>query len=53
MIRSLSKLGDRLLDRLAPSTKASADPGCWREYRGGGVYECCPMGGITYCKRLW
>ncbi|MFJ2030011.1 hypothetical protein [Streptosporangium sp. NPDC087985] len=51
MIRSLGKLGDRLLDKLLPTTSAAADT-CWDEtkYVGYGMRRtCCIAGGITAC----
>lgn len=53
MIRSLHKLGDRLLGRLAPNADASAEA-CWREVRPNGYqYECCVYAGRTYCRQIY
>ncbi|MEV5569553.1 hypothetical protein AB0L06_05860 [Spirillospora sp. NPDC052269] len=44
MVRALSKLSDRMIDRVLPSTKAKAEA-CWWS---NGLY-CCVYAGHTYC----
>ncbi|MCP2343477.1 hypothetical protein [Actinomadura rupiterrae] len=46
MVRSLTRLSDRVLDRLLPSTSAKADT-CWRSTTGA---WCCIVAGHTYCR---
>ncbi|WP_433249343.1 hypothetical protein ACQPYK_02215 [Streptosporangium sp. CA-135522] len=51
MIRSLGKLGDRILDKLLPTTSAAADT-CWQEWKDVGYIvfrTCCIAGGRTGC----
>lgn len=52
MIRSINKLGDRLLSRLLPSTTAAAE-GCHTEWdRGVYCRVCCdiPISGGVACN---
>ncbi|GLW11745.1 hypothetical protein Misp01_68730 [Microtetraspora sp. NBRC 13810] len=51
MIRSLGKLGDRLLDKLLPTTSAAAET-CWTETKYVGYTQwrqCCIAAGRTGC----
>ncbi|WP_157429867.1 hypothetical protein [Actinomadura oligospora] len=45
MVRTLTRLSDRMLDRILPSTKAKAEA-CWWTSTG---MHCCIYAGHTYC----
>jgi len=50
MVKALRTFGDRLLGRVVPKTQASACL-CWyTNCPGGGVRECCKIGGHLYCE---
>lgn len=40
-----ASLCDRLLSRVVPETKASANPYCWYEYSGPLCRYCCDVPG--------